>query len=190
MTTRTVTFEVDTVALFDMLHKTGGDMSAIGERVVGNLLADTGIIDAIGMAVYGIYTTATASTPLADLLDAAKEFIPGGIAIGNGNVPDSLTIPLDTTMGELRKLEAAIKKAEAPGVVPLYLIWSNEHRAWWAPNRQGYCQSIELAGRYSRSEAMEIVGSPWGWEKGCNPDEIAIPEPDALQQSMAPQVPA
>lgn len=54
MTTRTVTFEVDTVALFDMLHKTGGDMSAIGERVVGNLLADTGVIDAIGMAVYGI----------------------------------------------------------------------------------------------------------------------------------------
>ncbi len=45
------------------------------------------------------------------LLEAGEQFIPGGIAIGNGNVPDDLVIPLDVTIGELRKLEAAIAKA-------------------------------------------------------------------------------
>lgn len=38
-----------------------------------------------------------------------------------------------------------------------YLIWSNEHNSWWAPNRLGYIQNIMLAGLYTRQEAMEIV---------------------------------
>ena len=37
-----------------------------------------------------------------------------------------------------------------------YLIWSNEHRAWWGPGRHGYVQGIDGAGRYSRAEAIEI----------------------------------
>lgn len=55
MTTRTVTFEVDTSMLFDMLQKMGGDTSELGARVVGALLAETGGLDAIGMGVYGVY---------------------------------------------------------------------------------------------------------------------------------------
>lgn len=51
-----------------------------------------------------------AATP--GLLAACKQFIPEGVAIGNGNVPDDLIIPLDVTMRELRKLEAAIAQAE------------------------------------------------------------------------------
>ena len=39
----------------------------------------------------------------------------------------------------------------------LYVIWSVEHTAWWAPNRHGYTRDIRAAGRYQRSEAREIV---------------------------------
>lgn len=36
-----------------------------------------------------------------------------------------------------------------------YLIWSNEHRAWWRPDARGYTLDIERAGRYSRDEAIK-----------------------------------
>lgn len=38
----------------------------------------------------------------------------------------------------------------------VYLIWSNEHAAWWGPNRRGYTTSIGAAGRYSADEAKAI----------------------------------
>lgn len=41
----------------------------------------------------------------------------------------------------------------------MYLIWSFEHNAWWAPARQGYTEIIEQAGRYTAAEAGEIVTS-------------------------------
>lgn len=70
---------------------------------------------------------------------------------------------------------------------PNYLIWSNEHRCWWATDRMGYTLSVERAGRYSRAEAIRIAGTArGGWETGRNPDEIAIPEADALEQALHP----
>lgn len=65
-----------------------------------------------------------------------------------------------------------------------YLVWSNEHSAWWGPNRCGYTRVIASAGRYSRAEALTIAGTRdggWHVSKG-NPDEIAIPEQDAIDQ--------
>jgi hypothetical protein len=35
-----------------------------------------------------------------------------------------------------------------------YLIWSNEHGAWWRPNSCGYTMEISEAGRYSQTEAI------------------------------------
>lgn len=35
-----------------------------------------------------------------------------------------------------------------------YLIWSNEHRAWWRPNSRGYTLDVDKAGRYSRKDAI------------------------------------
>jgi len=37
-----------------------------------------------------------------------------------------------------------------------YLIWSNEHGAWWGPARTGYVQRIENAGHYTYDQALEI----------------------------------
>lgn len=39
----------------------------------------------------------------------------------------------------------------------LWLIWSLEHGAWWAPQRNGYTRDPRAAGRYSRAEALDIV---------------------------------
>jgi hypothetical protein len=38
-----------------------------------------------------------------------------------------------------------------------YLVWSNEHQAWWRGGHRGYTSSIEEAGRYERSDAEGIV---------------------------------
>jgi hypothetical protein len=40
---------------------------------------------------------------------------------------------------------------------PLYLIWSNEHGAWWKPGSMGYTRSLREAGRYNYHQAADIV---------------------------------
>jgi hypothetical protein len=71
-----------------------------------------------------------------------------------------------------------------------FLIWSNQHGMWWRPNRRGYTQIIDEAGRYSADEAEAIVRQ--ATVDGAlrhtrrNPitgdiyemfDEVAVPEP-------------
>lgn len=71
------------------------------------------------------------------------------------------------------------ERPEATG--PMYLIWSNEHQAWWRPNSRGYTLSVEAAGRYERDEALTIASrSRDGWFAGEAPPEIAIREEDVL----------
>lgn len=41
----------------------------------------------------------------------------------------------------------------------MFLVWSNQKGLWWRPGRAGYTQYIEEAGRYSRTDAEEIVAS-------------------------------
>lgn len=37
-----------------------------------------------------------------------------------------------------------------------YLVWSNEHDGWWAPDLSGYVTDLRSAGRYSRTHAIGI----------------------------------
>lgn len=67
-----------------------------------------------------------------------------------------------------------------------YVIWSNEHRAWWAPEEFGYVRSLTHAGRYSRTRALEIcrralLGSPEGV-----PNEIMVREDDMSDMHGGP----
>lgn len=60
-----------------------------------------------------------------------------------------------------------------------YLVWSNEHRAWWRPNAQGYTISLEKAGRYTRDEAIRhSIGRDQ--EPGQPLPEIPVRESDVL----------
>ncbi|MFN3675442.1 MAG: hypothetical protein ACK4TC_05630 [Sphingomonas pseudosanguinis] len=82
-----------------------------------------------------------------------------------------------------RALEALAHPKEAAPVESLYLIWSNEHYAWWKPDERGYTRNIEHAGRYSRADAFTIASRRGGgWQSENNPYEIAIPEADAIAQ--------
>lgn len=38
-----------------------------------------------------------------------------------------------------------------------WLIWSNEHGAWWRAGESGYTKSKQNAGRYSFEKACQIV---------------------------------
>lgn len=48
------------------------------------------------------------------------------------------------------------KRRPLPPIPADYLIWSNEHRAWWRANRCGYATGLDQAGRYTRQEALDI----------------------------------
>lgn len=62
-----------------------------------------------------------------------------------------------------------------------WLIWSNEHAAWWNPERLGYTQRIEKAGRYSLEEAETCaeMRSP-----AAIPPEVVVPSPE-LRAALA-----
>lgn len=38
-----------------------------------------------------------------------------------------------------------------------YLLWSNKHGMWWAPDASGYTDNIDDAGLYTQAEAVEHV---------------------------------
>jgi hypothetical protein len=59
---------------------------------------------------------------------------------------------------------------------PLYLIWSEEHGAWWSPDQNGYTRSIREAGRYSLEQAIDIVQRANAYCKPGSFNEIAIPD--------------
>lgn len=46
----------------------------------------------------------------------------------------------------------------------LYYIWSFEHGAFWAPNREGYTPDVRLAGTYREDIAAQIVEQARGNE--------------------------
>lgn len=63
-----------------------------------------------------------------------------------------------------------------------YLIWSEEHGAWWNPNRAGYTMSMKAAGRYSRDEAEAISHSANGHGRFC---EVPVRASLAIQHACA-----
>lgn len=62
-----------------------------------------------------------------------------------------------------------------------YVVWSNEHKAWWGPNNRGYANRLGNAGHYTRDEALKICGDArggWCWEGA--PPEMPMRLADAL----------
>ena len=56
-----------------------------------------------------------------------------------------------------------------------YLIWSNEHNAWWGPREAGYVTQVLCAGVYTRERAEQI-------ERRSAPDEVAVPLSEAIDR--------
>jgi hypothetical protein len=69
---------------------------------------------------------------------------------------------------------------------PMWLVWSNEHRAWWGPDRAGYCWDITAAGRYTLEEAQKIAATRLVKRgDGINPPELIQPAPEWLAGRLA-----
>ena len=67
----------------------------------------------------------------------------------------------------------------------IWLIWSNEHGAWWRPASCGYIRVIEEAGRYPRSEAQEICdGANRYLPKGTKPNEVMVLSPEGVRDLL------
>lgn len=101
----------------------------------------------------------------------------GGLRPGKPvTIPDSQNATCEAyeTAVILRRL-AAKPAEDGP-----YLVWSNQHRAWWRPYSAGYTTHVHAAGRYSREEAMSISStSRDGWRRPEDvPEELAIAERD------------
>lgn len=52
-----------------------------------------------------------------------------------------------------------------------WLVWSNEHNAWWNPNGCGYTPSAAKAGRYSQAVADRICDHGGRLINGKPPEE-------------------
>ena len=87
----------------------------------------------------------------------------------------------------LRALASSPAPAQSAAVVVegLYLIWSNEHRAWWRPNSAGYTSQFEKAGRYSREDAIRHSRGR-DQEPGQPMPEIAVAERDVIACLVSP----
>lgn len=59
-----------------------------------------------------------------------------------------------------------------------WLVWSNEHAAWWGPDRSGYFTSVDSAGRYTLREALDCCGTRD--TEGRLPGELVQPSPELL----------
>lgn len=71
-----------------------------------------------------------------------------------------------------------------------FLIWSNQHGAWWAPGARGYTLDIAQAGRFARHQALRIVdgAGSWGPYAGDGvPDEVMVLAPEYRWDSGPPE---
>lgn len=64
-----------------------------------------------------------------------------------------------------------------------YLIWSEEHGAWWRAGRRGYTTSMNAAGIYSEHEARTISASSNAHGRFCEvPVRVSLAMTTAMRQ--------
>lgn len=59
-----------------------------------------------------------------------------------------------------------------------WLIWSNQHNAYWGPGSCGYTRDVDKAGRYSTANAARICESANAYRGNKLPHEIMVPSPE------------
>lgn len=60
---------------------------------------------------------------------------------------------------------------------PQWIIWSNEHRAWWRPGRMGYTTLTHEAGRYHKIDATRIIEQSNAAPRRAIPNEVMVLAP-------------
>lgn len=72
------------------------------------------------------------------------------------------------------KLERESRAEDVPSAEE-WLIWSNEHNAWWRAGGHGYTPDRDEAGRFSHDEALGIVTNANRYLRGDRPNEAMCP---------------
>lgn len=71
-----------------------------------------------------------------------------------------------------------------------FLIWSNEHNAWWAPGSRGYTPDVSQAGIYGEKQAYEIVQNANRYQYAPDPpNECLVPTKLSHGTLVEPTVP-
>jgi hypothetical protein len=68
----------------------------------------------------------------------------------------------------------------------VFLVWSEEHGAWWRPGRMGYTRSIREAGRYSLEDAADICERANRYLPDGQINEVAVFDPMQRPKERAP----
>ena len=58
-----------------------------------------------------------------------------------------------------------------------YVIWSEEHGAWWGPNASGYTRELTKDGRYEKTVAEKIVAEANQYLGAPTFAEVILPDP-------------
>ena len=58
-----------------------------------------------------------------------------------------------------------------------WVVWSEEHGAWWMPEAIGYTRSLRDAGRYSEERAKLIADTANRYLPDGGVNEVALPDP-------------
>lgn len=124
----------------------------------------------------------TLETPEMDACLSAAEFI--------GIESDRMAAAIIHFSGHMMRSTGIgiISGIKQDSIIPIenYLVWSNEHNAWWGPNHRGYVNRVEHAGRYSKEEALKICqGANYSWNiERQMPNELPIAESAAMRMGV------
>lgn len=65
--------------------------------------------------------------------------------------------------------------------IPYWLIWSNEHSAWWRAGGHGYTVDVNEAGRFMFEQAAKICSNANCYLRpGGPPNEVMSPAPESI----------
>lgn len=117
-----------------------------------------------------------------DKLRADMDAIEDSIAQG-----DMSAAQVFTQMKQMVEAASARDRLAPQGEAVNWLVWSNEHNAWWRPNARGYTLETTEAGRYTFDEARDICinarprsGAKSEAEKAGDPPEVMVLAPESL----------
>ena len=113
---------------------------------------------------------------------ACRVLVASGYADRIPGLEDGVTVLTATDSGRARREQLLLENGIIPKPPRDYLIWSNEHGAWWGPGERGYVREIARAGRYSK-EGAEMICRRANHRPGLF-NEIAFPGPTDEELSV------
>ena len=117
------------------------------------------------------------NTQTKQLVDAVS-YLAHAVEIVANNVSgtDRAHIKIRDCRSELQQLNDSLDTT-TPTQEQMFLIWSNEHNAWWRGQRNGYTKARSDAGRYTLLEACKILeAANRHVADDVHPDETMVPE--------------